>query len=149
MILILQISGSMSSNMNQKGERNITRSGRQVKLARRRRKLPTAPPTAPPIAPPTAPATNPELKKLGVEKELKRLSPEVLKELMSTEENNEKFMPGEVSSLDSYSTCVTCQETGSKAKLFSWEIDTWGWGESLHPQFRYSLFHHLGRLRLL
>lgn len=60
-------------------------------LTKRRRKLPTAP------TPVSASSWSPEpVKTVCVEEELKRLSPEVLKELKFTE-NSEKFMPGEVS----------------------------------------------------
>lgn len=74
--------GGTSSHQSQRGE----------KLAKKRRRLPTVSPSGPA----SRGSVHPEsAEKFSVEKELKRLSPEVLKELTSTE-NSDKFMPGEV-----------------------------------------------------
>jgi len=67
---------------------------RPAKLAKRRRKLPTATPPASAERTATGPPP-PHDKKLGVEEQLQRLAPEVLRELKYTEDN-QKLLPGKV-----------------------------------------------------
>lgn len=74
------------------GERNEYGSKGSKKLAQRRRKLPTAPTPTPVLT--RSLQEGPKM--VGFEDEFKRLTPEVLMELRSTE-SSVKFMPGEVS----------------------------------------------------